>query len=214
MRRKGKKQKEVRSLQNVFWGNIDNIAKELLNRFSNNQKFTLELGCGNGEYTISLAKKYPEKIFIGIDVKGSRIWTGAKYAIENQIMNCVFIILRIDRLNLIFPQNSVEEIWIPFPNPFPMRKSIKQRLVHKRFLDVYRKICFPGARIHLKTDDNSLFDYAIQVTKEEKLNLISAIDDLYNSSEYKDQLSITTKFEQQHISNNKTIKYVCFSLQS
>lgn len=213
MRRKGKKQKEVRSLQNVLWGNPESMAKELLNRYNDNQKFTLELGCGNGEYTISLAKEYPKKIFVGVDVKGSRIWTGAKYAFENQIMNCLFIISRIDRLNLIFPQNSVEEIWIPFPNPFPLRKSIKQRLVHKRFLDVYGEICISGARIHLKTDDQTLFDYAIQVTKEEKLNLISAIDDLYNSSEYQDQLNITTKFEKQHISNNKTIKYVCFTLQ-
>lgn len=212
MRRKGRKQKEVRTLQNVLWGHSETLADHLKSRFNDNQKFTLELGCGNGEYTISLAKQYPDKVFVGIDVKGSRIWTGAKYAIENKIDNCLFIISRIDRLNLIFPPQSVEEIWIPFPNPFPMRKSIKQRLVHKRFIDVYRKICIPDAKIHLKTDDETLFNYAIQVTKDEKLKLIIAADDLYNSSHYEDKLKITTKFEQQHISDNKTIKYVCFSL--
>ncbi len=212
MRRKGRKQQEVRSLLNVLWGNTENIYAQLKSKFEENQKFTLELGCGNGEYTTSLAMKYPQRFFIGIDVKGSRVWTGAKYAIENQINNCLFIISRIDRLNLIFPEKSVEEIWIPFPNPFPMRKSIKQRLVHNRFLDVYKKICVPGAKIHLKTDDETLFNYAIQVTKEEKLKIISAVDNLYDSSEYKNDLKITTKFEQQHINNNKTIKYVCFSL--
>lgn len=212
MRRKGIKQKEVRTLQNVLWGEVKILAEELKSRFNENQKFTLELGCGNGEYTISLAKKYPEKVFIGIDVKGSRIWTGAKYAVENKIDNCLFIISRIDRLNLIFPPQTVEEIWIPFPNPFPMRKSIKQRLVHKRFLDVYRTICIPEAKIHLKTDDETLFHYTVKITKDENLKLITATDDLYNSQEYKDQLKITTKFEQQHISDNKTIKYVCFRL--
>lgn len=212
MRRKGRKQNEVRTLQNVLWGNVETLAQNLKSRFNRNQKFTLELGCGNGEYTISLAKKYPEKVFIGIDVKGSRIWTGAKNAVENKISNCLFIISRIDRLNLIFPPQTVEEIWLPFPNPFPMRKSIKQRLVHKRFLEVYRKICLPKAKIHLKTDDEILFNYAIQVTKEENLELVCKVNDLYNSSFYKNELVITTKFEQQHINNNRTIKYVCFSL--
>lgn len=212
MRRKARKQKEVRSLPNVLWGSTDEIKSKLISLFDKNQKFTLELGCGNGEYTISLAKKYPEKFFVGIDVKGSRIWTGAKYSIENKIENCLFIITRIDRLNLIFEPKTIEEIWIPFPNPFPMRKSIKQRLVHKRFLDVYKQICVDNAKIHLKTDDETLFNYTIEVTKQENLTLLAATEDLYNSSYYKDELTITTKFEQQHISNNKTIKYVCFSL--
>lgn len=212
MRRKGRKQKEVRSLQNVLWGNLENIAENLKSKFKDDQKFTLELGCGNGEYTISLAQKYPEKVFIGIDVKGSRIWTGAKFAFDNNINNSLFIISRIDRLNLIFQPKTIEEIWIPFPNPFPLRKSIKQRLVHKRFLDVYRKICIPEAKIYLKTDDDTLYNYTLQVIKDEKLSLVSAVDDLYNSTEYQDNLKIITKFEQQHIKDKKTIKYVCFCL--
>lgn len=212
MRRKALKQKEVRTLSNVFWGNTESISEQIKEKYSSQKNFTLELGCGEGEYTIDLALKYPQKIFVGIDAKGSRIWKGAKYALENNINNCFFIIQRIDRLNHIFQPNTVEEIWIPFPNPFPMRKSIKQRLVHKRFLDVYREICIPGARIHLKTDDETLFNYSIEVCKEENLNLIAATDDLYNSPFYKDELTITTRFEIQHISNNKKIKYVCFSL--
>lgn len=211
MRRKGKKQQEVRQLKNVLWGTTEDIAKNLKSRDCLEvKKITLELGCGNGEYTLSLSQKFPDKFFIGIDVKGSRIWTGAKYAIENQINNCLFMITRIDRLHLIFQPNSVEEIWIPFPNPFQMRKSVKQRLVHKRFIDVYRKISIPGTKIHLKTDDETLFNYALEITKQENLNLISATDDLYNSSFYQDELKITTRFEQQHKENNKKIKYVCF----
>ncbi len=212
MRRKGIKQTEVRSLQNVLWGSVEKISEDLKSRFNESQKYNLELGCGNGEYTISLAQKYRDKIFIGIDVKGSRIWTGAKYAIEIQLNNCQFIITRIDRLHLIFPADSVNEIWIPFPNPFQMRKSIKQRLIHPRFLEVYRKICQPNTKIHLKTDDYVLFNYAIQVIKEENLKLVCLTDDLISSPLYKDELSITTRFERQHLNSQKKIKYVSFIL--
>jgi tRNA (guanine-N7-)-methyltransferase len=212
MRRKGKKQIEVRSLDNVLWGETNTVRDILKSRFGEKQLFTLELGCGNGEYTVSLAKNNPDKIFAGIDVKGSRIWTGAKFAFENKIENCFFIISRIDRLNLIFSPETVEEIWIPFPNPFEMRRSAKQRLVHKRFIDVYKKICIPGANIHLKTDDVSLYDYTLKVVVDENLNLICFTDNLYNSQHYKGELTITTKFEQQHINQGKTIKYVHFAI--
>jgi tRNA (guanine-N7-)-methyltransferase len=213
MRRKGKKQQEVRQLKNVLWGTTEDIAENLKSRDClEEKKITLELGCGNGEYTLSLSQKFPEKFFIGIDVKGSRIWTGAKYAIENQINNCLFMITRIDRLNLIFPPYSVDEIWIPFPNPFQMRKSIKQRLVHRRFLEVYKKICIPDAKIHLKTDDDILFEYTLQVINEENLKHICSTEDLLSSQLYKDELTITTKFEQQHLNSGKKIKYVCFTL--
>lgn len=211
MRKKKKKQLEVRTLKNVLWGLEEQIKNNLCSLFDDKQKFTLELGCGYGEYTLCLAQKYPQKFFIGIDAKGSRIWKGAKFAIENNINNCLFIITRIDRLNLIFPKLSVEEIWVPFPNPFQMRKSIKQRLVHKRFLDVYKEICLPESKIHLKTDDETLFNYTLQVINEEKLKLFYAIDNLYNSNHYKDELKITTKFEQQHINDGKKIKYICFT---
>jgi len=213
MRRKGKKQQEVRQLKNVLWGTTEDIAKDLNTRDClENKKITLELGCGNGEYTISLSQKFPNRFFIGVDVKGSRIWTGAKYAFENQINNCLFMITRIDRLNLIFQPNSVEEIWIPYPNPFQMRKSIKQRLVHRRFLEVYKKICIPDAKIHLKTDDDILFEYALQVINEENLKHIYSTKDLLSSQLYKDELTITTKFEQLHLNSGKKIKYVCFAL--
>lgn len=212
MRRKGKKQKEVRTFPNVFHGNLETISESIQKYFNNNHPVVLELGCGNGEYTLTLAQQYPEKNFIGVDVKGNRIWTGAKKALNLSIGNAAFIITYIDRLFLVFKNPVVKEIWIPFPNPFPLRKSIKQRLVHKRFIDVYRKICLPKARIHLKTDDETLYSYALKVIEEENLKLIAATDDLYNSEFYKDELTIQTKYEIQHLNEGKKIKYVCFTL--
>jgi tRNA (guanine-N7-)-methyltransferase len=212
MRRKGRKQKEVRTLPKVFHGKLEDIAEAIKKYFNNSNPLTLELGCGNGEYTLALAEKYPQKNFIGVDVKGSRIWTGAKKALAQSINNAAFIITYVDRLFIVFNKPIVEEIWIPFPNPFPLRKSIKQRLVHKRFIDVYKKICLPDARIHLKTDDETLFNYALKVIEEEKLKLIAATDDLYKSDLYKNELTIQTKYELQHLNDGKTIKYVCFQL--
>lgn len=213
MRRKGRKQNEVRTLPNVFHGKPEVISDSLKKYFTNENLFVLELGCGNGEYTLALAQKYPEKNFIGVDLKGNRIWTGAKKALALSITNAAFIITKADRLHLIFNKPIVEEIWIPFPNPFPLRKSIKQRLVHKRFLDVYRMICVPEAKIHLKTDDETLYNYALQVIEEENLEFESATDDLYNSDLFEDELTIQTKYEQQHLNDGKKIKYVCFRLQ-
>ncbi len=212
MRRKGRKQKEVRTFPNVFHGKLEDISSQVKRYFPDKKPIVLELGCGNGEYTLELAQRYPSRNFIGVDVKGSRIWTGAKKAIEKSIHNAAFIITYVDRLFLVFKEPIVDEIWIPFPNPFPMRKSIKQRLVHKRFIDVYRKICLTDAKIHLKTDDDTLYNYALKVVGEEKLNLVAATDNLYSSDYYKNELTIQTKFELQHLSEGKKIKYVCFSI--
>lgn len=212
MRRKGRKQREVRTLPNVFHGKLEEISQAIREYFNNSNPYVLELGCGNGEYTLAMAQKNTVKNFIGVDVKGSRIWTGAKKALNISLHNAAFIITYIDRLFIVFNQPAVEEIWIPFPNPFPLRKSIKQRLVHKRFIDVYRKICLPDAKIHLKTDDEALYNYALKVIEEEKLHLIASTDDLYKSELYKDELKIQTKYEKQHIQDGKTIKYVCFAL--
>ncbi|WP_337864784.1 tRNA (guanosine(46)-N7)-methyltransferase TrmB [Ignavibacterium sp.] len=213
MRRKGRKQKEVRTLPNVFHGKPEEISDSLVKYFRNEKPLVLELGCGNGEYTLALAQKFPDKNFVGVDLKGSRIWTGAKKALALSITNAAFIITKADRLHLIFNKPVVEEIWIPFPNPFPLRKSIKQRLVHKRFLDVYGKICLQEAKIHLKTDAEILYQYALKVIEEEKLILVAATDDLYSSDLYKEEITIQTKYEQQHIKDGKSIKYVCSRLQ-
>lgn len=214
MRRKGIKQLEVRTFPNVFTGRELQLQQKIFRYFGNTNPVTLELGCGNGEYSIALAEKYPGRNFVGVDIKGSRIWTGAKLALEKHITNAAFIISYIDRLKLNFTEPFVEEIWIPFPNPFQKQRSVKQRLVHSRYLEIYRKILLPGAKIHLKTDDETLFDYTLRVIDEKNLVLHSAFDDLHNHPDNEGEEKIITKYENQHLNDGKKIKYISFGFSS
>ncbi|RMD91677.1 MAG: tRNA (guanosine(46)-N7)-methyltransferase TrmB, partial [Calditrichaeota bacterium] len=135
--------------------------------FANSQPLVLELACGKGDYSVNLARQYPEKNFIGVDVKGNRLWTGAKNAMDEELSNVAFVRTRIEQLDLFFGPNEVSEIWITFPDPFPRKSRALKRLTSPRFLNIYRKVCKPGAQIHLKTDAVNLFDYTLEVLEEE-----------------------------------------------
>lgn len=211
-RKKQLKLDEVVTLPNVFSADDENVSEKIKEYFNNGRKFTLELGCGNGDYTTSLAGQYPGKNFIGVDRKGNRIWTGSKNSIQADFKNAAFLITAIERIDKIFDENSVEEIWITFPDPYPRRSSMHKRLVHPLFLALYEKIIAPGAKINLKTDDDTLYEYAVQIVAQNNYKLHKSTANLYDGAELTYEESIQTKYEKNHLKEGKTIKYICFSL--
>lgn len=211
-RKKQIKLDEVKVLPNVFSSADEYVTDKIKDHFGGREKYTLELGCGNGDYTLGLARLFPEKNFIGVDRKGNRIWTGAKNALAEGAGKTAFLISAIERLDKVFRQNSVEEIWITFPDPFPRRNSMHKRLVYPTFLDIYRKIIVKGAKINLKTDDDTLYLYALQVVKENNFKLYKESRNLYNGEELSPEESIQTKYEKNHLKEGKIIKLVSFSI--
>lgn len=180
-------------------------------QFKNNNPLILELGCGKGEYTVNLARLYPEKNFIGIDYKGNRIWRGAKTAIEENIPNVAFLRIQIENLLDYFSENEVDEIWITFPDPQPQVSREKKRLTSVRFLEKYKQILKNGAPVHLKTDSDLLYAYTCEKIRE--LGLITHVqtDDLYASGLSDEVLSIKTYYEKKYLAHNKNINYLKFS---
>jgi tRNA (guanine-N7-)-methyltransferase len=180
--------------------------------FHNENPIVLELACGRGEYTCGLAELYPEKNFIGIDVKGARIWKGAKYAFEH-LPNAAFLRIRIEHITSFFDRDEVDEIWITFPDPFLKDRKANRRLTSPYFLTLYRQIMRNGGYIHLKTDDEHLYNYTMNVINEENdLELIEQTDHVYQMAEIGDELLIQTFYEKQHLANKKTIKYIKMSM--
>jgi tRNA (guanine-N7-)-methyltransferase len=184
----------------VFKGNWN---KEF---FKNDYPIVLELGCGKGEYTVGLARLFPDKNFIGIDIKGSRMWSGAKDALQNELKNCGFIRTNIELLSLFFDINEVSEIWITFPDP--QMKRTNKRLTSVRFLSQYCEILKPEGVIHLKTDSDFLYQYTMATIAENNFQIEVNTDDLYASGMADDILSIRTYYENQWLERGKTIKYL------
>src|SRR3954468_5439933 len=137
--------------------------------FKNNNPVVVELACGKGEYTVNLAQMFPDKNFIGIDYKGNRIWRGAKTALEDGVNNVAFLRMQIENLVDYFAPGEVDEIWITFPDPQPQLSREKKRLTSPRFLQMYRQILKPGGMIHLKTDNDQLYQYTLQIIEDEGL---------------------------------------------
>jgi tRNA (guanine-N7-)-methyltransferase len=182
--------------------------------FRNSRPLVLELGCGKGEYTIGLAARHPEKNFIGVDIKGNRIWTGAKQALEAKMENVAFLRTRIDFIDHCFGPGEVDEVWITFPDPQPQKNRARKRLTHPMFLNRYRKFLKPGALIHLKTDSTSLYTYTLEVIKEQSLTMHWETEDLYRNCppERKELIEISTYYEKLFTAKGEDIKYILFSL--
>ena len=180
--------------------------------FKNNNPVILELACGKGEYATGLAQLYPNKNFIGIDIKGNRIWAGAKFSIDNNLTNVAFLRTQIHKIDTYFTIKEVKEIWITFPDPYLRISKAKKRLVHPRFLKLYQKFLQPGGKIHLKTDSPELYNFTKSVIELYRLVLITDIDDLHKEEKISQELSITTHYESLDIAESKRVFYVCFSL--
>jgi len=184
-------------------------------QFHNSNPIVLELGCGKGEYTIGLAQKHPEKNFIGVDIKGNRIWTGAKQSIEYNLKNVAFLRTRIDFIDHCFAANEVDEIWITFPDPQPQKTRERKRLTNPLFLNRYKKFLKKDGLIHLKTDSTSFYEYTLQVIKENDLPLVWHTNDLYKNcpADRQELITIKTYYEALFTAKGEDIKYVCFKLK-
>ena len=179
--------------------------------FGNNNPIVLEIGCGKGEYTVGLARLFPDKNFIGIDIKGARIWRGAKTAIEEKIPNVAFLRAFVEQIDAIFAEGEVDEMWITFPDP-QMNKA-RKRLTGSKLLAQYRKYLKPNGLVHLKTDSGFLYQYTIELIKKNGMTCNVDNNDLYLQGGADDKiLSIRTFYEQQWLNRGKTIKYVQFML--
>lgn len=185
------------------------------NFFHNGNALILELGCGKGEYTVGLSRRFPDKNFIGVDIKGARIWKGAKTAIAENLNNAGFLRTRIDFIDKCFSEGEVDEIWITFPDPQPREGKAKKRLTAPRFLEKYKRILKQGGIIHLKTDSRLLFDYTMEVAKENNLLVHDATADLYERPEERDEAltSIKTYYEKMFSEKGFKICYLKLSFE-
>jgi tRNA (guanine-N7-)-methyltransferase len=190
----------------------ENMSGKWNEFLKNNNSITLELACGKGEYAISLGRLYPNRNFIGVDLKGNRIWVGAKTAIKENLNNVCFLRTQIDRIAEYFASEEVSEIWITFPDPQLRSSKHKKRLTHPKFLRMYKQMLKEGSLIHLKTDSPVLYHYTKKVIELYMLHLHTDINDLYKQEEIIDELKIKTHYEGLDIAQSSCIHYLCFSL--
>lgn len=222
---------EFGSYSNVIQPRIDDISGKdhpikgcwKTNLFANENPIVLELGCGKGEYTVGLASKFISKNFIGIDIKGARMWRGAKTSNELNLKNVAFLRTRIEFINSFFTSEEVDEIWITFPDPHTGGKNPGKRLTSPRFLNSYNNFLKDKGLIHLKTDSFELFDFTRKIVIKNNLEIVSCTDDLYMDhhdnevNPYKnvpaDILSIRTHYEKMFLAKGMKINYLSFKLE-
>lgn len=180
--------------------------------FHNNNPLIIELGCGKGEYTTSLAQRFPGNNYIGVDIKGARMWRGAKTAHEKELVNTAFIRTRIEFITSFFGENEVDEIWLTFPDPHPGKKNSNKRLTCPWFLDSYRTFVKDNGIIHLKTDNPELFDYTRKLAEMNRFRILKASNDLYKDMAGDEILTIKTHYENQFLKKGLKINYLAFNL--
>ncbi len=210
----GKKQKRfaaIKTFENV-WELPEGIAEKWPELFENDNPLVLELACGKGEYTVEMAKAHPQYNFIGVDIKGNRMYVGAKKALDEQIRNVGFMRTRIEQINLHFLPHSISEIWITFPDPFLRDSRAKNRLTHHKFLAMYQQILKPEGIIHLKTDSPELYEFTQEMVAHHQCTIVQKIDDVYQNGTPEFPLSIQTFYEKMHLADRRTIRYISFQL--
>ncbi len=180
--------------------------------FGSHRPVVIELGCGKGEYTVGLAEMFPCRNFIGIDIKGARLWKGAKHASDNKMPNVGFLRTRIEFIASFFDRDEVDEIWITFPDPQP--RKARKRLTCPGFLNRYRSFLKPGGPVHLKTDSRELYEYTLSVIEANRLEILEQTADLYGSDAAGEVLSIKTFYEQQFLDQGKPISYLKFRIDA
>lgn len=203
---------EIASFANVLEYPTD-IAGKWHDHFGNHHPITLELACGKGEYSVGLATLHPERNYIGVDIKGNRIWVGAKQCIERKLTNVAFIRSQIGLIQNYFVPKEVNEIWLPFPDPQLRSSKCKRRLTHPEFLRKYQQILSPGGYIHLKTDSPVLYRFTKTVIELYGLELFHDSDDIQDDVKQIPELLIKTHYEGLDIAKSNRIHYLKFALK-
>lgn len=202
---------ELETFANVLQ-NPEGMKGQWRQFFQNNNPVTLELACGKGEYAVGLARVYAERNFIGVDLKGNRIWVGAKKALKEGLHNVAFLRIQIDGITQFFAEGEVDEIWITFPDPQLRISKAKKRLTHPKFLRTYQQILKPRGIIHLKTDSPDLYRFTKNVIEKYNLILHEDIDHVHASDNKKPELEIKTHYESLDIAGSNRVHYLSFSL--
>jgi tRNA (guanine-N7-)-methyltransferase len=179
--------------------------------FRNDFPITLELACGRGEYSVGLAKLFSNKNFIGVDIKGERIWKGSTWAVEQNLENVAFLRTQILLIENFFQEAEVDEVWITFPDPRPRKRDIKRRLTSPRYIEIYKKLMKPDGFIRLKTDNTGLYEYTLQeIQSRNDIEDFKFTDDLYQSELRPECFDIKTKYEEEFAAKGEKIKYLRF----
>jgi len=202
---------EIKTFPNVFQFPKD-MAGKWNTFFKNDNRITLELACGKGEYAIGLGQLYPHRNFIGIDLKGNRIWVGAKKALQTGLTNVAFIRTQIDPVTEYFAEKEVSEIWITFPDPQLRMSKAKKRLTHPKFLRFYKQFLMSNGLIHLKTDSPDLYRFTKTVVELYGCPVHTDIDNVFGEQQISEELKIKTHYESLDIAGSNRIHYLCFSI--
>ncbi len=202
---------DIKTFSNVLEYPVDMQGK-WNSFFKNDNPVVLELACGRGEYAVALATLFPDQNFIGVDIKGNRMYIGAKKALENKLPNAAFLRTQIEMLPNYFAANEVDEMWITFPDPQLRTSKAKRRLTHPRFLRLYQQVLKPGGSLHLKTDSPALYNFTKKLIEMYSLLLVDSSEDVYEIAEVPEILKIKTHYESLDIAQSKKIFYLKFQL--
>lgn len=187
---------------------FETIKGNWAGHFGNNHELVVEIGCGKGEYTIGMANLFPKKNFVGVDIKGSRIWKGSTLAEEGGLCNVAFLRNFVEKLDETFAPGEIAEVWVTFPDPRPRKGEVKKRLTSTRYLNLYESLVKPGGLIHFKTDDHDLFQFTLELLQSRQASDLVYTCDLYQSDLQHHTLNIQTTYEKRFLAEGLTIKYL------
>jgi len=179
--------------------------------FKNDKPITIELACGRGEYSVGLGRLFPERNFIGVDVKGERIWKGSTVAVEENLTNVAFLRTHILLIENFFEAGEIDEVWLTFPDPRPTKRDIKRRLTSSRFMEMYKRLLKPGGYVRLKTDNTILYEYTLEEAQNRTdISDLKFTNDVYASELRPECFDIKTRYEEAFAAKGETIKYLRF----
>lgn len=215
MKRKQERFRIIEERQNVIepskaiYGTIK--GKWRTDHFKNENPLTVELACGRGEYSVGLGKLFPERNYVGVDIKGERIWKGSTWAEEQKLSNVAFLRTQILLIENFFEPGEVDELWMTFPDPRPRKRDIKRRLTSPRFIEMYKKLLKPGGYVRLKTDNTKLYEYTLEEIKgRNDIAELQYTDDVYQSALRPECFDIKTRYEEEFAAKGEKIKYLRF----